>query len=66
LLGLRALRGGANHWHIEVRPVKKFILIEGDSDPQGDPCEAKHWHGFIHYEKETVKRITDWIQNPQS
>lgn len=47
-------------------PVKKFMLIEGGSDPQGDPCEAKHWHGFINYEKETVKRITDWIQNPQS
>jgi len=47
-------------------PVKKFIMIEGGSDPQGEPCEAKHWHGFINYEKETVKRITDWIQNPQS
>jgi len=47
-------------------PVKKFMLIEGGSDPQGDPCEAKHWHGFINYEKETVKLITDWIQDPQS
>ena len=47
-------------------PVKKFVMIEGGSNPQGDPCEAKHWHGFINYEKETVKLITDWIKNPQS
>lgn len=46
--------------------VKKFVLIEGGSNPEGDPCEAKHWHGFINYEKETVKVITDWIKNPQS
>lgn len=46
--------------------VRKFILVEGGSDPEGDPCEARHWHGFIHYEKETVKLITDWIFNPQS
>jgi pimeloyl-ACP methyl ester carboxylesterase len=46
--------------------VKKFVLIEGGSDPEGDPCEARHWHGFINYEKETVKVITDWIKNPQS
>ena len=46
-------------------PVKKFVLVEGGSDPQGDPCEARHWHGYINYEKETVKLITDWIRNPQ-
>lgn len=51
---------------LKSSPLKKFIMIEGGSDPQGDPCEAKHWHGFINYEKETVKRITDWIHNPQS
>ena len=51
---------------LKASPVKKFVMIEGGSDPQGDPCQAMHWHGFINYEKETVKRITDWIQNPQS
>lgn len=45
--------------------VRKFIMIDGGSDPEGDPCEARHWHGFIHYEQETVKLITDWILNPQ-
>jgi len=47
-------------------PIKKFIMIEGGSDPEGDPCEARHWHGFVNYEKETVKIISDWIKNPQS
>lgn len=50
---------------LKSAPVKKFIMVEGGSDPEGDPCEAKHWHGFINYEKETVKLITDWIKNPQ-
>jgi hypothetical protein len=41
-------------------------MIEGGSNPEGDPCEGKHWHGFMNFEKETVKIITDWIKNPQS
>lgn len=51
---------------LKSAPVRKFMMIEGGSEPEGDPCEAKHWHGFINYEKETAKIITDWIKNPQS
>ena len=51
---------------LKAAPAKKFILIEGGSNPEGDPCEAKHWHGFVNYEKETVKIISDWIKSPQS
>jgi hypothetical protein len=51
---------------LKSAPIKKFIMIEGGSDPEGDPCEGKHWHGFVNYEKETVRIITDWIKNPQS
>ena len=51
--------------NLKSAPVKKFIMIEGGSNPSGDPCAARHWHGFINFEKETVKLITDWIQNPQ-
>lgn len=47
-------------------PVKKFVLIEGGAKPEGDPCAAKHWHGFINYEKETVKLMSDWIKKPLS
>lgn len=47
-------------------PVKKFVMIEGGANPEGDPCAAKHWHGFISYEKETVKLISDWIKKPLS
>ncbi len=50
---------------LKSAPVKKFIMVEGGADPEGDPCEAKHWHGFINYEKETVQLITDWMKNPQ-
>ena len=51
---------------LKSAPVKKFVMIEGGSNPEGDPCEGKHWHGFINFEKETVKIVTDWIKNPQS
>lgn len=47
-------------------PVRKFIMVEGGSGPTADPCGALHWHGFIRYESESVKFITDWIKNPQS
>jgi len=45
--------------------VSKFVMVEGGSNPQGDPCQARHWHGFVGYEQQTVKLITDWILNPQ-
>jgi pimeloyl-ACP methyl ester carboxylesterase len=45
-------------------PVSKYIEVIGGYSPSGNPCEAKHWHGFINYEKETVKLITDWVKNP--
>jgi hypothetical protein len=47
-------------------PTKKFILIEGGSHPEGDVCSARHWHGFINFEKETVQAITTWIKSPQN
>ncbi len=46
-------------------PIKKFILLNGGSNPTGNPCEALHWHGFINMEAEAAKVITDWILNPQ-
>jgi len=45
-------------------PISKFVLVNGGYGPIGNPCEAKHWHGFINYEKETVKLISSWIKNP--
>lgn len=51
---------------LKSAPIKKFVLIEGGSNPEGDPCHAMHWHGYINFEKETVKTITDWIKNPQN
>jgi hypothetical protein len=51
---------------LTASPTKKFILIEGGSNPQGEPCAARHWHGFINFEKETVQAITAWITAPQN
>lgn len=46
-------------------PVKRLTIVEGGADPSGDPCEARHWHGFIGMEREAVQRITDWIDQPR-
>ena len=47
-------------------PIKKRWIVEGGSNPEGDPCEALHWHGFIGMEEQAVKDITGWIAKPQS
>lgn len=47
-------------------PVKKLILAEGGSEPQGDPCEAFHRHGFIGMEGQAVEAIAAWIRAPRS
>jgi pimeloyl-ACP methyl ester carboxylesterase len=47
-------------------PAKKFLMLEGGANPVGAPCEAEHWHGFIHYEKETVALISQWIKAPHN
>lgn len=51
---------------MHAAPAKKFLLVEGGSDPRGNACQALHWHGFINYERETVQALTDWIKAPRS
>ena len=51
---------------LKSAPIKKFQMLEGGSDPTGDPCEGQHWHGFINHEKETVQLISNWIKSPQN
>lgn len=45
--------------------VKKELIVNGGSDPRGDPCEPMHWHGYIGMDKEAVDLISGWIKNPQ-
>jgi hypothetical protein len=45
-------------------PAKKEIMVDGGSDPTGDPCAALHWHGYIGMEKEAVDMIGNWIKQP--
>ena len=44
--------------------VKKLVTSSGGHNPTGDECEALHWHGFINYEAQASKAITDWIIKP--
>ncbi len=46
--------------------LKKYIEITGGHSPIGDPCEAKHYHGFINYESETIQIISTWIKKLSS
>jgi pimeloyl-ACP methyl ester carboxylesterase len=45
-------------------PVKKLLMVEGGSNPRGNPCEALHWHGYIGMEKEAVDAIVAFVRNP--
>ncbi len=45
-------------------PVKKLIMVDGGTDPKGDPCGARHWHGYAGMEKEAVGIISNWIKSP--
>jgi hypothetical protein len=47
-------------------PIKKRWIVDGGSNPEGDPCEALHWHGFIGMEEQAAKDIAGWIAKPQS
>jgi hypothetical protein len=44
-------------------PVKKEVFVSGGS-PKGDPCKARHWHGYPGIEKEVVDIIANWILKP--
>jgi hypothetical protein len=45
-------------------PIKKTVLINGGTDPTGNPCEAMHYHGYIGIEKELVDLIATWVMRP--
>jgi hypothetical protein len=40
---------------LKSAPIKKLIMVSGGENPIGDPCEARHFHGFIGIEKSTVE-----------
>jgi predicted alpha/beta-hydrolase family hydrolase len=45
-------------------PIKKVVMVDGGSGPTGNPCAARHWHGFIGMEQEVVDLISKWITAP--
>lgn len=47
-------------------PFKKLMMVDGGTNPSGDPCEAMHYHGFVGMEREAVAAITDWIKQPSN
>jgi len=46
-----------------AKPVK-VLWYEGGSGMKGDPCEARHYHGFVGIETTVVADIVAWIRNP--
>lgn len=40
----------------------ELVSFSGGGPPRGNPCEARHYHGFIGIEDDVVKRIADWIK----
>lgn len=45
-------------------PIKKYMEVDGGTDPTGNPCKAHHYHGFIGMEAQAVEQITRWIKHP--
>lgn len=45
-------------------PVKKLVWARDGGPPQGDPCEALHWHGFIGMEPQAVEAIARFVRDP--
>lgn len=45
-------------------PAKKLVMVNGGTNPSGDPCENQHYHGYIGMEPEAVGIIAAWIKNP--
>ena len=43
-------------------PKKEFLMVGGGGPPSGDPCQNKHWHGFVGIENKVTKDISDWIK----
>jgi len=39
---------------------KELISVRGGTS-QGDPCEARAYHGYNGIEQDVVTRIADWI-----
>jgi predicted esterase len=46
-------------------PVRQLQLLSGGGPVSGDACEPLHHHGFIGIEEEAVRRIAEWIRQPQ-
>ena len=45
-------------------PRKEFVTMEGgEAGWEEHACKSKSHHGFLDIEKETVKRISDWIKS---
>ena len=45
-------------------PQKEFATMEGgEAGWEEHACKSKSHHGFLGIEKETVKRISDWIRS---
>lgn len=57
LSGARALLPRLVH-----APARALIVINGGGPPEGLPCTALAYHGFVGAEVRTVRAITDWIK----
>lgn len=45
-------------------PVTKTLLVDGGSEPGGDPCGPLHYHGFIGMEQQAVEQVANWVRHP--
>lgn len=44
-------------------PRKELIMVDYECAPIGNPCRARHYHGFLGMEAKVVSQISDWIRS---
>lgn len=45
-------------------PVRKLLIVDGGGPPVGDPCAARHYHGYVGMEAQAVDAIAAWVGAP--
>ena len=47
------------------RTMSPLLTVRGGGPQQGDPCEARSFHGYIGVERETVLAMRSWVKTGQ-
>lgn len=47
---------------LAASPLVDVVYLDGGGPPRGEPCEARHFHGFEGIDGEVVAVVTSWLK----